>query len=106
MASGRAQQLSAVAVQPQVSKKMRMAIQSEKFKNGTIPLPKQAPWLRDFEEELCAFPHSRHDDQIDALSQALGFEPPKDIYAGFETFNWLTWRYYYYLQSGGRHRLW
>jgi predicted phage terminase large subunit-like protein len=102
----KAQQLSAVAVQPQVNKKMRMAIQSEKFKNGTILLPKQAPWLRDFEEELCAFPNSRHDDQIDALSQALGFEPPKDIYAGYEKVDWQALRNYYYLQSGGRFRLW
>jgi hypothetical protein len=93
-------------VQPQVNKKMRMAIQSEKFKNGTILLPKQAPWLRDFEEELCAFPNSRHDDQIDALSQALGFEPPKDIYAGYEKVDWQALRNYYYLQSGGRFRLW
>jgi predicted phage terminase large subunit-like protein len=68
----KAQQLTDVGVQPQVNKKMRMAIQSEKFKNGTVLLPKQAPWLRDFEDELCAFPHSRHDDQIDALFQALG----------------------------------
>ena len=73
----KAQQLTAVGVQSQVNKKMRMAIQSEKFKNGTILLPKQAPWLRDFEEELCAFPHSRHDDQIDALSQALAQPMPK-----------------------------
>jgi predicted phage terminase large subunit-like protein len=73
----KAKQLTAVGVQPQVNKKMRMAIQSEKFKNGTILLPKQAPWLRDFEEELCAFPHSRHDDQVDALSQALAQPMPK-----------------------------
>jgi predicted phage terminase large subunit-like protein len=73
----KAQQLTAVGVQPQVNKKMRMAIQSEKFKNGTILLPGQASWLRDFEEELCAFPHSRHDDQIDALSQALAQPMPK-----------------------------
>jgi predicted phage terminase large subunit-like protein len=102
----KAQQFSAVAVQPQVNKKMRMAIQSEKFKNGTVLLPKQAPWLRDFEDELCAFPHAAHDDQIDALSQALGFEPPKDIYAGYDKVDWQALRNYYYLQSGGRFRLW
>jgi predicted phage terminase large subunit-like protein len=67
--------LPAVAVKPQINKKMRMAIQSGKFENGTILLPRQAPWLAQFEEELFAFPHSRHDDQVDALSQALAYEP-------------------------------
>jgi predicted phage terminase large subunit-like protein len=68
--------LPAVAVQPQLNKKMRMAIQSEKVKNGTILLPKEAWWLSDFEEELFGFPHSAHDDQVDALSQGLAYEPP------------------------------
>ncbi len=98
--------LPAIAVQPQVNKKMRMAIQSEKFKNGTILLPKQARWLRNFEDELCAFPHSRHDDQVDALSQALGYEPSKYTYAGFEDIDWQGLRTNLYLQSGGRIRLW
>jgi hypothetical protein len=66
-----------VAVKPQLNKKMRMAVQLEKFKSGTILLPKQASWLANFEDELYAFPHSRHDDQIDALSQALAYEPPR-----------------------------
>jgi phage terminase large subunit-like protein len=35
-------------------------------------LPKEAPWLADFEAEIFAFPNGRHDDQVDALSQALG----------------------------------
>ncbi len=98
--------LPAIAVQPQVNKKMRMAIQSEKFKNGTILLPKQARWLRDFEDELCAFPHSRHDDQVDALSQALGYEPSEYMYAGFENIDWQGLRTNLYVRSGGRFRLW
>jgi phage terminase large subunit-like protein len=31
----------------------------------------QAPWLDEFKKELLSFPLSRHDDQINALSQAL-----------------------------------
>jgi phage terminase large subunit-like protein len=34
--------------------------------------PKEAPWLRDLEDELYAFPNGRHDDQVDSISQALG----------------------------------
>jgi predicted phage terminase large subunit-like protein len=63
--------LPAVAVKPQLNKKMRMAVQLEKFKRGAILLPMQAPWLVTFEDELFGFPHSRYDDQVDALSQAL-----------------------------------
>jgi predicted phage terminase large subunit-like protein len=98
--------LPAVAVQPQVNKKMRMAIQSEKFKNGTILLPTQALWLRDFEDELAAFPHSRHDDQVDALSQALAYEPPKYTYSGYENVDWQGILTNWYLQTGGGTRPW
>ena len=29
-----------------------------------------APWLRDLEDELMAFPNGSHDDQVDCLSYA------------------------------------
>ena len=63
---------SVVAVKPEYDKKIRMAIQSTKFENGQVFFPKEAPWLRDLEDELFAFPNSRHDDQVDSISQALG----------------------------------
>jgi len=69
--------LPAIAVKPEHSKQMRAFIQSQKFENGRVflPLPGQAPWLTDLEAELFAFPHSRHDDQVDSLCQALAHEP-------------------------------
>ena len=51
-----------------------MEIQSAKFANGQVLFPKEAPWLRDLEAELFAFPRGRHDDQVDSISQALGHE--------------------------------
>ena len=48
-----------------------MSVQSIKIENGQLSLPKQAAWLDDFEAELFAFPNAPHDDQVDALSQAL-----------------------------------
>ena len=63
---------SVVAVKPEYDKKIRMAIQSAKFENGQVFFPKEAPWLRDLEDELFAFPSGRHDDQVDSISQALG----------------------------------
>jgi predicted phage terminase large subunit-like protein len=62
---------SVVAVKPVYDKKTRIAIQSTKFENGQVFFPKEAPWLRDFEDELFAFPSSRHDDQVDSVSQAF-----------------------------------
>jgi predicted phage terminase large subunit-like protein len=65
-------QFSVIAVKPEYDKEIRMAIQSAKFENGQVFFPKEAPWLRDLEDELFAFPNGRHDDQVDSLNQALG----------------------------------
>ena len=67
---------SVIAVKPEYNKKTRMAIQAGKFENGQVLFPKEAPWLRDLEEELFAFPSGRHDDQVDSISQALGHKSP------------------------------
>jgi predicted phage terminase large subunit-like protein len=66
--------LSAVAVKPAQSKATRMSIQSSKFASGQVFFPNEAPWLAEFESELFAFPNGRHDDQVDAISQALAYE--------------------------------
>jgi predicted phage terminase large subunit-like protein len=63
---------SVIGVKPEYDKKIRMAIQSGKFENGQVFFPREAPWLRVFEDELFTFPNSRHDDQVDSISQALG----------------------------------
>jgi predicted phage terminase large subunit-like protein len=52
-------------------KASRMYGQTPKLEAGSLHLPKTAPWLDDFLTEYLAFPKSRHDDQIDALSQFL-----------------------------------
>jgi predicted phage terminase large subunit-like protein len=62
---------SVIPVKPEYDKKIRMEIQSGKFENGQVFFPKEAPWLRDLEDELFAFPNGRHDDQVDSISQAL-----------------------------------
>jgi phage terminase large subunit-like protein len=51
-----------------------MSIQSGKFASGRVFFPKEAPWLADLEEEVFAFPRSQHDDQVDSISQALGYQ--------------------------------
>ena len=64
-------ELSVVGVKPTGDKQTRMQIAAAKFESGKVFLPRKALWLADFEAELFAFPQSRHDDQIDSVSQAL-----------------------------------
>lgn len=59
------------ALSPQGSKQHRASQQTPKFERGEIFLPREAPWLRAFEEELLSFPHGRHDDQVDSVVQFL-----------------------------------
>ena len=63
--------LPAVGVIPEGDKLTRVSIQLEKFANRQMFLPREAPWLVDFENELFAFPNAPYDDQVDAVIQAL-----------------------------------
>ncbi len=40
---------------------------------GQVFLPQEASWLSDFRSELLSFPNGKHDDQVDAFSQLLGW---------------------------------
>jgi len=60
-----------IAYRPHGDKVMRMAAQSAVIEAGQVHLPRAAPWLDDFKVEILAFPHGRHDDQVDSLSQLL-----------------------------------
>lgn len=42
------------------------------FRAKEVYLPRNAPWLATLMNELLAFPSSRHDDQVDSISQYLG----------------------------------
>jgi predicted phage terminase large subunit-like protein len=63
--------IHAIGINPDGDKIMRMAAQSASIEAGAVHLPINAPWLDEFKKEILAFPTSKHDDQIDALSQAL-----------------------------------
>lgn len=58
-------------ISPQGSKEDRASQQTPRFERGEIWLPKEASWLAEFENELLAFPHYRHDDQVDSVVQFL-----------------------------------
>ncbi len=41
------------------------------IENGNVNLPRDAHWRDDFLVEVLTFPHGKHDDQVDSMTQAL-----------------------------------
>jgi len=60
-------------VNPQGGKIARAAAVSPLVEAGNVflPHPEFAPWVNDFIEECIQFPNGAHDDQVDAMTQAL-----------------------------------
>jgi predicted phage terminase large subunit-like protein len=60
-------------VNPEGGKVARAAAVSPLIEAGNVylPHPSYAPWVTDFIEECAAFPNGAHDDQVDAMTQAL-----------------------------------
>ena len=63
----------AVARKAKDPKPVRLSSVSTYLESGLMWLPKDAPWLAEFEAELLGFPGARHDDQVDSLSQYFGW---------------------------------
>ena len=59
--------LQVIGRRPDADKEVRMLRHEAVFESGNIWLPKEAPWLADFQSELLAFPNGKYDDQVDAL---------------------------------------
>lgn len=62
-----------VGITPVQEKVTRMSAQSVMIEAGRVYLPERAPWLDEFRAELLQFPAGRYDDQVDSLSQFLGW---------------------------------
>lgn len=60
-----------IPVLPTKDKVVRAASQCATIEAGQVFLPEAAPWLSEFQAEVAAFPQSRHDDQVDSMSQFL-----------------------------------
>ncbi len=63
-----------IRVRPDGDKRVRMEAASARFEAGQVWLPKDAVWLDTLLHELLAFPHGRHDDQADSVSQFLNWQ--------------------------------
>ncbi|MBC7767214.1 MAG: phage terminase large subunit [Phycisphaerales bacterium] len=62
-----------IAIKAQGDKFMRMHDASTTIEARNLYLPRDAPWMGEFQTELLQFPHSAKNDQIDALSQYLNW---------------------------------
>jgi predicted phage terminase large subunit-like protein len=62
-----------VPVVPDGGKVARAQAVSPQVESGNVylPHPAIAPWVEAFVDELATFPTGKHDDQVDAFSQAL-----------------------------------
>lgn len=58
----------------------RMYTQQDKFEKKNVFFPRQAPYLGALEAELLSFPQSKHDDQVDSITQALASQVSKYRY--------------------------
>ncbi len=66
-----------IGIKPEYDKESRLISVSHLIENGTCLFPEgNHHWWLDFEKELITFPRSKHDDQCDALSQALNYRAP------------------------------
>ena len=62
-----------IGIVPQGDKLTRMEAETARIEAGHVVLPRDAPWLDVFLNELLAFPNGRHDDQVDSVSQFLNW---------------------------------
>jgi len=60
------------SVSPWGSKERRAEIVSARAEAGDIFILR-GDWIGEFLDELAAFPHGSHDDQVDALSAGYGY---------------------------------
>jgi predicted phage terminase large subunit-like protein len=70
----RERRLPVIGVKPQGDKVMRMHAHTATLEGVKVFVKTGAPWVDEFRSELLAFPHGRHDDQIDALSQLMTWD--------------------------------
>ena len=54
---------------PKDDKATRMMAETPEIERGAVFLPKGAPWLETFHDEVVRFPKGKHDDIVDSLSQ-------------------------------------
>lgn len=60
-----------IAINPRGSKIARVQAVLPHIESGNVYLPLHQTWTKQFVEECSSFPNGKHDDMVDAMSQAL-----------------------------------
>jgi predicted phage terminase large subunit-like protein len=62
-----------IPINPKGSKQARVSAVTPLIEAGNVylPSPMLCPWIEDFIDECASFPNGAHDDQVDAMTQAL-----------------------------------
>lgn len=62
-----------IGVDPKGDKRGRMEAQCARFEAGQVHFPERSSWLAACLDEILGFPNTRHDDQLDSISQFLNW---------------------------------
>lgn len=62
-----------IAANSRLPKAERLYAGMDRLYCGLARFPREAPWLPDLRHEMMSFPNSRYDDQVDSVSQFLGW---------------------------------
>lgn len=62
-----------IPVKPVADKEARARLVQPYVRAGNVIVPMRASWLAEWLGEICTFPGAPHDDQVDAMSQALTY---------------------------------
>ena len=60
-----------IAIRPEGDKKTRFFNAGGVIEQGRVFLKKDAPWIKDLQNEIAQFPNGRFSDQVDSISQYL-----------------------------------
>lgn len=71
---------SPIPWRPKGDKNSRVLGASSIIRSGRLYIPEQGHWVADFISEVIGFPGAAHDDQVDALTQALLWLQEKDMF--------------------------
>ncbi len=62
-----------VGYTPKVAKEVRLSTQTVRLEQGEFLFPTDAAFLDDLKRELLTFGHSKHDDQVDSITQFVAW---------------------------------
>ena len=70
-----------IKITPSTDKETRFLTISGMFEAGKINFPQNSPWLAQFEDEIMNFPNTKHDDQVDSMTQFLQWSRKKNSHS-------------------------